>query len=166
MLVIWPSPLAGRRGRPVDALAWPRRTADKTAAGRRSIFRALDGWKLELARCDWSMYGTSAQTRCPLPYRHCTRFLTSTCGLPRLARLRWYCRSREHSVACHHTPDLCSCQSFSPSISNVPETPTRRQGDIQQQRCGHSYQPYLWQWLLSKFVSDFLLSTLLALLTC
>lgn len=43
-------------------LAWPRRTADKTAAGRRSIFRALGGWKLELARCDWPMYGASVES--------------------------------------------------------------------------------------------------------
>lgn len=160
VLVVWPQAvLAGRRGRPVDGLAWPGRQ-DKTAAGKRSIFRALDGWKLELARCDWSMYGASAQTRCPLPSTHCTRFLIVPAACPAWRAYKWYCRRREHSVACH-TPDLCGCQSFSPSISNVAKTPSGRQGGIEQRRCGHSYQPCLWQWLPAKFFSDFLLSTLL-----
>lgn len=38
---------------------------------------------------------------------------------PPSAHIRWYCRSCEHSVACH-TPDLCGCQSK----ASAPPSPT------------------------------------------
>lgn len=120
--------LAGRRGRPVDGLAWPGR---QDGSWQEINFPSPECLEIRVGAMRLDNVRSQCADLLPTAYSALYEIPHSTCGVPPPGALIMVLPTRKHSVACH-TPDLCGCQSFSPSISNVAKTPSGRQGGIEQ----------------------------------